>query len=388
MQLLLVWEVYGHCYLHQPYWPAFARVCVGLLNYTGWRPMSLTADRLDAHDARWAGQAVLAMKDCRLHWQDGWLVAVQVFGRRSKFHRNPVWERNYWGQLEKGVVVDGKLTFCQQVDVCACLAWMVWAIVNGAFGYAPWSSRGGYAEAGQSDRLLRPSDMTAADVDRLVDSLWRIQPSGVAEAQGDMPVLYDRFLGGGFQVNTDRVSKAIRVMGIRLGLNPHKMGAVCGRKTCITKVVLHPQSKDVDCTRAFGHQNPRLTSLAVYTDASARNADSRNMLTGYRMRQLPGSVQLAHTRNLHPDMEAAHAAGQQARQQVPSYAPSYMRLNAYVKAHTAEMQRQFDAQVRKPKAGDTTASLLSFDFQALDTTGMTQCEFVAWNVKQILGLLE
>lgn len=59
------------------------------------------------------------------------------------------------------------------------------------------------------------------------------------------------------------------------------------------------------------------------------NADSRSMLTGAPMRKLPGSVELAHTRNLQPDMAAAHAAGLEARAAVAQDAKSYVKLNAY-----------------------------------------------------------
>jgi hypothetical protein len=42
-------------------------------------------------------------------------------------------------------------------------------------------------------------------------------------------------------------------------------------------------------------------------------------------------------RNLQPDMVAAHAAGVAARAAVPWSAASCVKLNAYRKAHTAEM---------------------------------------------------
>jgi hypothetical protein len=124
MQMLLVWCVYGHCCLNNPAWPAFARMCMGMLNYLGWRPMSLTADRVDKEDPRWAGQPVLPLGACTLMWEQGVLVAVQVRGRRAKFHRNPKWVRGADGKLTHATILDGKLTWCPQVDVCACLAWL------------------------------------------------------------------------------------------------------------------------------------------------------------------------------------------------------------------------------------------------------------------------
>lgn len=112
------------------------------------------------------------------------------------------------------------------------------------------------------------------------------------------------------------------------------------------------------------------------------------MLTDYVMGKLPGSVQLAHTRNLQPDMAAAHAAGMAARAVVPRAAASCVKLNAYRKAHTAKMQWQLNRQQELPRCGDTTSLLLSFDFQALDCSKLSQAQFVAWQVKQAWGLVE
>jgi hypothetical protein len=318
MQLLLVWAAYGHCCQSNPAWPAFARMAMAMLNYLGWRPMSLTADRVDKLDRRWCGVPVLPFGACKLMWEQGVLVAVQVRGRRAKFHRNPKWVRGSDGKLRYATILDGKLTWCPQVDVCACLAWMVWAIANGAFGYAPVSVGPDYQLVLHVDSRLRgPADMTCADVDRLVWSIFDAMPDRVPQQSGELPVLTGQLLGGAHQITTDRLNTVVRVLGIRLGLNPHALGAVCPRKTCVTKVLLHPQSKEIDCTRAFGHLNPRVTSVACYLDASARNADSRSMLTGQPMRKLPGSVELAHSRNLLPDMQAAHAAGVAAQAAVP-----------------------------------------------------------------------
>lgn len=162
---------------------------------------------------------------------------------------------------------------------------------------------------------------------------------------------------------------------------------MCGRKTCVAKVLLQRAKPEIGCT-CLGHLNPRITSVASYLDATARNADSRSMLTDYVMGKLPGSVQLAHTRNLQPDMAAAHAAGMAARAVVPRAAASCVKLNAYRKAHTAKMQWQLNRQQELPRCGDTTSLLLSFDFQALDCSKLSQAQFVAWQVKQAWGLVE
>lgn len=389
MQLLLVWAAYGHCCQGNPAWPAFARMSLAMLNYLGWRPMSLTADDDDSLDPRWHGVAVLPFGSCQLAWEKGVLVSVLAKGRRAKFRRNPKMLRGSDGKLQYANVVEGKLTWCPQVDICACLAWLVWAIAVGAFGYAPVSVGPDQRLVVDTSSPLRgPADMSCEDVDRLVYSIFKAMPDRVPKQASELPVFTGRLMGGAHQIKTYKLGSVARVVGIRLGLNPHRLGAVCGRKTLVTKVLLHSQSKEIDCTRTFGHLNPRLTSVACYLDASARNADSRSMLTGAPMRKLPGSVELAHTRNLAPDMATAHAAGLVAQAAVPLSARAYVKLNAYRKAHTAEMQRQFDEQEGVPKCGDTFALLTSFDFVALDCTKMSQAEFVAWQVKKTWGMIK
>jgi hypothetical protein len=240
MQMLLVWCVYGHCCLNNPAWPAFARMCMGMLNYLGWRPMSLTADRVDKEDPRWAGQPVLPLGACTLMWEQGVLVAVQVRGRRAKFHRNPKWVRGADGKLTHATILDGKLTWCPQVEVCVCLAWLVWVIANGAFGYAPVSVNA-QRQLVVTDcaRLRGPADMTCEDVDWLVMSVFAAMPDRVPPQSAEVPVFSGQLLGGTHQVTTDKLTSVMRVTGIRLGLNPHALGAVCERKTCVTKVLLH-----------------------------------------------------------------------------------------------------------------------------------------------------
>jgi hypothetical protein len=69
MQLLLQWHVYGHCNMHLRAWPAFARMVLAVLNYTGWRPFQVTRDRLDAEDSRWAAHPILSFGLCSFVWQ-------------------------------------------------------------------------------------------------------------------------------------------------------------------------------------------------------------------------------------------------------------------------------------------------------------------------------
>lgn len=111
---------------------------------------------------------------------------------------------------------------------------------------------------------------------------------------------------------------------------------------------------------------------------------------------------LAHTRNLWPDVHAAHRAGQRAAavrkgrmhyvaggvlKRRSTKVRSCQVLNAYKKAFREEMQRQFDQQAYLPKAGSTTETLQKFFFEPLDVSGMSQADFVAWQVKKAWGLL-
>lgn len=181
--------------------------------------------------------------------------------------------------------------------------------------------------------------------------------------------------------------------------NPRKCSAVCARKTLATFVVMHWQTKDVDCTRTFGHVNPRLTTQACYAESAAQTADSRAILTRQPVRAMPGSVRQAHNRNLRPDIaaarrvaEAASAAAQAvvAGSNLGAAKQRIMRtegLKAYKKAFRGEMQRQYDAQQRRPRAGNTRQQLRSSFFEPLPCRGMSQAEFVAWQVKVAWGLI-
>lgn len=58
LQLLLQWQQYGNRLLRYSAWPAFARMTVSMLNYLGWRPFSLTRDRVDKFDRRWSNDPI------------------------------------------------------------------------------------------------------------------------------------------------------------------------------------------------------------------------------------------------------------------------------------------------------------------------------------------
>lgn len=395
MQLLLQWNVYGHCYKSLLAWPSFARMAFAMLNYLGWRPMSLTRDRVDKHDARWANHPVCSFGQCLLAWDCGVLVSAQVHGVRTKFLRNPRQELDSAGVLRDRAILDGKLTYSDVVDTCPVLAWMVWAVVCGVFGYKPLVAEGMYVKAGHVEDGGGFANVD--EVDDLVESIFTIQPDRVPHIFQSVPVFTAKPLEGGVGVVcTDRLSNAIHVVGVRLGLDPRKCSAISARKTLATAVVLHPETTDLDCTRTFGHVNPRLTTQAVYTEASARTADSRAIMRHNPVRQLPGSVQMAHRRNLSPDIASAEAAGkaasaafrlQHALHPGDPQLEGVRALNAYKKAFRCEMQRQYDAQAVLPRAGGTREQLGAFFFTPIACQGMSQAEFVAWQVKVALGIL-
>jgi hypothetical protein len=395
LQLLLQWGSFGHCYLKHPAWPAFARMTLSMLNYLGWRPMSLTRDRVDAQDDRWRNHPILPFGLCELAWQHGKAVSVQVFGLRTKFNRNPRPEQGRDGSLSDRIIMDGKLTHADAVDVCPVLAWLVWAIVCGAFGWEPLRVVGGYVVGGAAAIAV---DAVSCDmIDALVQSIFTVMPSGVLQHMNRAAVFGGSLLGYVGQACTDVVSNVPHVVGVRLGLNPSKCSAVCGRKTLATATVMHPETTDLDATRALGHNNPRLTTTARYADASARTADTRSILTGAPVRALPATVTLGRSRNLNPDIAAAQRCGKEAaaavarnmsRGQRSSPVASHVRLNAYKSAFRQEMQRQYDAQASLPRAGDTGSRLESFFFQPIDCSGMSQAEFVSWQVKLALGKLQ
>lgn len=395
LQLLLQWGAYGHCYLKHPAWPAFARMTLSMLNYLGWRPMSVTRDRVDAQDARWHNHPILPFGLCELAWHDGKVVSVQVFGLRTKFNRSPRLEMGADGSLRDRIIMDGKLTYADAVDVCPVLAWLVWAIACGAFGWEPLRVVGGYVVGGAA--TLAVDAVTCEMIDALVHSIFSIMPSGVLQHMNRAAVFGGSLLGYVEQACTDVVSNVPHVVGVRLGLNPSKCSAVCGRKTLATATVMHPETTDLDATRAFGHNNPRLTTTARYTDASARTADTRAILTGASVRGLPASVALGRLRNLNPDIAAAQRCGEEAaaavacsmsRGQQLSPVASHVRLNAYKRAFRQEMQRQYDVQAFLPRAGDTGSRLDSFFFQPIVLSGVSQAEFVSWQVKVALGKLQ
>lgn len=314
-----MWEVYGHCHLGYPTRPVFARCTFSMLNYLGWRPFCMTRDRVDKYDARWHDHPILTFGDCRMDWSEsGQLVSVAVFGKRAKFNRNPLFEILENGSKRDRDIIDGKLTYCTQVDVCPCLSWLVWAVVCGAFGLAPLMSDGVFAFMGSCHRLQSVADMTSADVDSLVLSIFMLMPSRVPIDSRCLAVFDETPLGGSPQKETEYLSNVVYTVGVRMGLNPRKCSAVCGRKTLATAVVVHHQTKDIDAMSAFQHLCPAQTTIGCYADSSRRTADSRAQLTGSNMRELPGSVRLAHARNPSPDMVAAHQVGVAARSKTAS----------------------------------------------------------------------
>ncbi len=395
MRLLLLWHVHGHCQKRSLAWPCFARMALGMLNYLGWRPFSLTRDRVDAHDDRWRAHPICSFGHCLLAWEHGLLVSVQVHGVRTKFRRNPRQEMDESGVLRDVPVLDGKLTYSVSVDTCPVLAWLAWAVLCGAFGYDPlYVTSAGYVSS-QGDTL---GFTTCEQVDELIVSIFTIQPDRVLSSMMEMPIMVSWPMDGRMvHVCTDRLSNTMHIVGVRLGLNPRKCSAVSGRKTFATAVVLHPETTDLDCTRTFGHANPRLTTQACYTEACARTADSRAIMEKRPVRSLPGSVMLSHNRNLNPNIQAAILAGRTAadsirvrymRRRVGEELATLQRLNAYKQAFRADMQRQYDAHAHLPRAGATREQLGSFFFKPYcGCQEMSQAQFVAWQVKVALGLL-
>lgn len=400
MQLLLQWNVYGTCQSRCSAWPAFARLCLSLLNYTGWRPMSLTHEYLEKFCLRWAGVPVLAWEDCTLHWQGHMLLSVSINCNRLKFGCDPLYESNELGELSNRAVTTGKLTFSEGVDTCPCLAFVVWGLMNGVWGYEPLGGSGAYLAYNSAGLWQQsPNDLTVAGVEAMVAAFFAARPDRVLPEMQQAPLLCGALLGrGSDDVSTTRVSRVPLVVGMHMGLNPRKCSAVSGRKTLATAMVNHPEVLDVDNSATFGHANVRLTTQAVYADASWRNADSRALLTGQPVRQLPGSVHLAHSRNLHPDTAAAVAAGRAAARAqraryaqhcrgVPEQQVRRYELNAYNTAFRAEMQRQFDAQARLPRCGDTAELHMTCFFTPVDCSRSTQQQFVTWQVLWGLGMV-
>ena len=335
MRLLLVWDVFGHCNRSVTAWPFFARMALGMLFYLGWRPFQLTRDEVDHKDARWQDHPVLSFGMCRLTWLPHRPASVFVNGLRTKFYRNPRPVLNpYSHELEDRVVCDGKLTYAPAVDVCPVLAWLAWAIMNGMFGFAPLLVMNGIVYLNTRKSCFS----SAAEVDAVVDSIWAVKPDCVPREMQDFPVFSGQLIGGSKQVVTSTVSNVPLQVGMRLGLDPSKCSAVSGRKTLATATVVHSETNDLDCTRTFGHVNPRLTTQAVYTDASARTADSRAILSGSSMRDLPGSVQLAHRRNYNPDAFLAH--------QRATAAAAAVGQTAALPTSASEEQQRYRAQVR------------------------------------------
>lgn len=89
MQLLLMWDIHGYCNLHNPVWPAYARLTISLFSYLGWRPVSFTHKPGEVSSARWGGRPVISFGDRQLHLAGGRLVVVQIQLNRTKFNRNP-----------------------------------------------------------------------------------------------------------------------------------------------------------------------------------------------------------------------------------------------------------------------------------------------------------
>jgi hypothetical protein len=407
LQLLLMWDVYGHTILDCSAWPAFARMSISMLNYLGWRPFSLTTDSADLHDARWYNKPILSFKQCRFAWQDDSIVCVSVFGTRTKFNRNPLFQLGSKGELKDRYIIDGRLTYSTSVDTCPVLAFLVWAIVVGAFGYAPLVGLTcGYVVMGASERLRSHCDMTGADVDALVASIFLLQPEIVPELMQQLAVFTGALLGvqstSALQVPTSRLSTYVNIVGVLMGLDPSNCSSICARKTSCTAAVSHPEMQDIHLSRMFQHKDPKRTTVVHYLDGSAVPFDSYAVLHKQPCRKLPASCLLAQTRNLWPDMSAAHKAGQNASAVVRAavhYVAGgvqkhsgagqllpYKRRSAYQKAFKAVMQQQFDRQCNMPRVRGCE-SRTKFFFEPLDVSTLSQAQFVAFSVKKAWGII-
>lgn len=75
------------------------------------------------------------------------------------------------------------------------------------------------------------------------------------------------------------------------------------------------------------------------------------------------------------------------RRRVPAAKVRVYPQNAYIKAFKAEMQRQFDAQAKLPRGGNTEDLLRFWFFKPYDCTPLTPAMFVRWQVKKALNLL-
>lgn len=322
-----------------------------------------------------------------------------------KFNRDPLFDVTRNGRLVNRQIGVGKLTYSAHVDTCPVLAWLVWAILYGAFGFAPYERVAGGGVMGHNALLQGPADWSCEDVDRLVGSVFAIKPWFVPAEMRDAPMMTGQMLHGSpFSVFTVLMSRVVTNVGIALGLNPRKCSAISGRKTAGTAVTNHAEATDLDATAALGHANPNLTSKAIYTDATRLNGDTTALMRGEPVRAMPGSVELAHSRNLAPDMAAGIKVGQAARRAQPC-SVSYWELfagrrrrvgaakarlyawNAYNKAFRAEMQRQFDAQAEVSKCGDTEEVLNTWFFTPLECGSLSQAQFVSWQIKKALKLL-
>jgi len=378
MQLLLLWGVFGHCQRQYPAWPAYARLVISLFNFLGWRPICFTHRFGEAEgSSRWAGIPVVAFGECQLQWRDGGLVAVMVSLFRTKFNSDPQWESDERGVLRKRQLAADKLTFSEAVDTCPCLAWMVWAIVNGAFGYAPLVRvPGGFAAMGVSATLRSSTDMTADDVDALVASIFTLQPSAVPVQTRNVPMMSGRMMHGRrYSVSTTCMSRVLTIVGVRLGLNPRKCSAMSGRKNVGTAVANHAQATAADC-HAKMHHKEQSTTILNYADATARNADSMSLVRGEPMRDMPRVTALAASRNPHPDVVTAMRLAAAARAEkcdvltlrrgMSRAKVNLCAQNAYNEAFQEEMQRQFDSVVDMPRCGDTTALAEQWFFEPLD----------------------
>jgi hypothetical protein len=173
---------------------------------------------------------------------------------RTKFNRDPLFDVTSDGKLINRQIGVGKLTYSEQVDTCPVLAWLVWALLNGAFGYAPFQRVLGDGVMGSDQRLQGPSDMTCEDVDRLVGSVFAIQPWVVPAAKRDVPLMTGQLLyGSPFSAFTVSMSRVVTNVSIALGLNPRKCSTISGRKTVATAVTNHREATDLDATAALGH---------------------------------------------------------------------------------------------------------------------------------------
>jgi hypothetical protein len=401
MRLLLLWDTFGHCHLHVPAWPAFARLTVGLFSYMGWRPVSFTHKPMEACTSiRWGGGPVLSFGECEMHWEGDRLVSVQISMLRTKFRRDPLFEGRLGSdELRNRVIGVGKLTYSEDVDTCPVLAWLVWAIINGVFGWAPWEGSFGGGRMGHSDRLQCAAGLTAQDWDNLVDSVIAGRPSCVPVESRNIPLMAGGLLHGKrYTVTTVQMSRAITSLGTALGLDPSGCSAISGRKCVGTAVTNHQEATQMDAAAALGHAQPLVTTLGAYADAKRRCNDTTALIRGAPIRELPGSVKLSHNRNLQPDILAGVSAGRAARQACQAmYAARRRRVradkvsmyaqNAHNKAFKAEMQRQFDEQARQPRGGNTSELLHHWFFTPLDCSALSPAGFVRWQVKKALQLL-